>query len=56
MKKLYSAPQSYTVSVSVEGMLATSPNFVSHNEVSTGAQLSNNSTWNSSLWAAENDD
>ena len=56
MKKQYTSPKALTIMVSVEGMLASSPQFGSHDEVSTGAQLSNSSTWNSELWAASDDE
>lgn len=56
MKKQYISPKSFTIKVSVEGMLASSTQFGSHDEVSTGAQLSNSSTWNSELWAASDDE
>lgn len=56
MKKQYISPKSFTINVSVEGMLASSTQFASHDEVSTGAQLSNSSTWNSELWAASDEE
>lgn len=56
MKKQYISPKSFTIKVSVEGMLASSPQFESHDEISTGAQLSNNSAWDSTLWAASDDE